>query len=81
MKRKQVFVRALVKHKDRDLWVNCDVLDLDQPSFNAFIAGTLFRAGALVGIKDEACEGEDVIMRPKKELQKKYAEEKLNEKS
>lgn len=79
MKRKQVFVRAKVRYKDRDLWVNADVLDLDQPSFNAFVLGTLFRAGAVTGIKDEALEGEYIEMRIKKELQKKYAEEKIKE--
>ena len=63
MKRGQVFVRAL-DYKNQ--WINCDVLDLDDESFKAFIADILFKAGAVVGIKNEFCEGEEIKLRKRK---------------
>jgi hypothetical protein len=51
MKRGQVFVRA----QDPDgRWHTADVLDLDQPSFNAWVTDVLFRAGLIVGLRDES---------------------------
>lgn len=64
MKKGQVFVRA--KNKD-GRWDNIDVLDLDQPSFNAFVTEQLFRAGLVTGIKPEYVEGEEIEYTQRKE--------------
>ena len=57
MKREQVFVRA----KDpTGKWGPTDVLDLDAPSFRAFVLDVLFRAGLVVGISDDCCDGESI---------------------
>jgi hypothetical protein len=54
MKRGQVFVRA----KDvNGYWYSADALDLDQPSFNAFVLEMLKRAGAVITLKDEFAGG------------------------
>ena len=51
MKYNQAFVRAQLPNGK---WVNADILDLTQESFNAFILGKLCDAGVVVRIKDEA---------------------------
>jgi len=59
MKHNQVYVRAKVLIEKRSgmepvyRWVNCDVFDLDQKSFNAFVADKLFSEGKFKKIKDE----------------------------
>lgn len=60
IKRGQVFVRA---QDETGRWGSADVLDLDEESFRAFVAGTLFRSGLLVGLKDEAVAGERLPLR------------------
>ena len=57
MKRGQVFVRAKDKNGS---WYSADVLDLDQPSFNAFVLDKLFRAGGVAGIKDNFTLGSEI---------------------
>jgi hypothetical protein len=60
MKGRQVFVRAFF---DDGRVGNCDVLDLDDESFRAFVAGVLFRAGLVTGIRDAHVEGEHIKLR------------------
>ena len=60
MKRQQVFVRA---QDETGKWFSCDVLDLDDDSFRAFVADMLFRAGIVHGVRDEAVEGERITYR------------------
>lgn len=60
MKRQQVFVRA---RDDNGRIFNCDVLDLDDASFRAFVVGKLHRAGIVVGMRDESIEGDHIELR------------------
>lgn len=46
-------------------WGPADVLDLDQPSLNAFLLATLLHHGLLVGLNDEIVKGEPVSLRTK----------------
>ena len=79
MKKGQVFCRVGIVRSERTYWVNADILDLTQESFNVFIAGILFRAGALTGIVDDAVEGDHIPLHIKPELEEQYIKEKLNE--
>ena len=51
MKRGQVFVRA---QSPSGRWYSADVLDLEQPSFNAFVMDRLWMNGLVVGLADHA---------------------------
>jgi hypothetical protein len=83
MKRQQVFVRAWVNmatrkgEPDNFRITNCDILDLDNESYRACIAGILFRAGALTGIKDEAVEGDHIKLFVAKDKAHEYRQELL----
>lgn len=79
MKRNQIFFRAKVMYKDRPLWVNADLFDLDDESFRNAIGSILFRNGLLTGIKDEAIPGEFIENHVKKDLEEKYIKERLEE--
>lgn len=57
MKRGQIFVRA---KSPSGKWGNHDALDLDDKSFRAFILDRLFRAGLVVGLKDEFTKNDDI---------------------
>lgn len=59
MYRNQVFVRAQLPQSKK--WVSADVLDLDQPSLNALVIDVLFRMGALVGLSEDAMQGNDRV--------------------
>lgn len=63
MKRGQVFVRAINKKGKHD---SVDVLDLDDASFKAFVMDMLFSTGIVVGLRDEAVDGERIVYREKK---------------
>lgn len=80
MKRKQVFVRAKIEVGEKVYWVNADVFDLDEESFRAFVVGMLFRAGAVVGIKDEFIKTDHIEHHVKKELELQYVQAKLKDK-
>lgn len=71
MKRQQVFVRAQLPS---GRFVSADVLDLDQESFNALVGDCLFRAGVLVGFKDNKVRGEDITYRVRADRAFAYAE-------
>lgn len=49
MKKDQVFVRARLANGKIAV---CDVLDLDDESFRAFVIDVLFRHGLVFGIRD-----------------------------
>lgn len=60
MKRGQVFVRA---QDSAGKWHTADVLDLDLPSFRAFVIEMLCRSGMVVSVTGEAVEGAPIIYR------------------
>jgi hypothetical protein len=67
MKRGQVFVRA----KDiNGRWYSADALDLDQPSFNAFVLDMLMRAGHVTWLTEDrgnSIEYQSTVQKPKEE--------------
>ena len=64
IKRNQVFVRA---KSPSGLLYSADVLDLTQESFNAFVIGTLFRHGFVIGLRDEHGEGDTLVLQSTRE--------------
>ena len=66
MKRNQIFVRA---KSPSGKWGSHDVLDLDDKSFKAFVLDMLFRAGLVVGIKDEFVKEEEIEYQSTVELE------------
>lgn len=79
MKHNQIFVRVGIPYNKSKLWVNADVLDLDEESFHAFTAEMLHRAGIVVGIREDAVDGDKIEYKVKPELEEKYIKEKLEE--
>ncbi len=65
MKKGQVFVRA---KSPSGKWGSHDVLDLDQPSFNAFVIGMMHRFEMVVGFKDEAVNASSIELKSTVEL-------------
>lgn len=60
LRRGQVFVRA----KDQaGRWGTCDVLDLDEVSFRAWVVDVLRRHGMVAALKDDYVAGEGVEYR------------------
>ena len=57
MKRGQVFVRG---RDPNGKWGAIDVLDLDEPSFRAFVMEMFKRAQIVVALKDESVEGDHI---------------------
>jgi len=64
MKKGQVFVRA---KSPSGKWGSHDVLDLNNKSFKVFVLDILFRAGLVVGLKDEICKDEEIEYQSTKE--------------
>ena len=62
IKRGQVLVRAI---DGFGKWGNCDVMDLDEDSFKAFVIDVFFRHNLLVGLKVEYCDGEEIVLTSK----------------
>lgn len=69
MKRNQVFVRA---KSPSGKWGAHDVLDLEQESFNAFVAGKLYEAGIVVGYRPETIKGKEIEYKSKVEEREDY---------
>jgi hypothetical protein len=65
VKHGQVFVRGV---RADGTFGNIDALNLDDASFRAFVLDVLFRAGAVVGIKDEETRGEHITYRERDAL-------------
>lgn len=70
MKRGQVFVRAYCVIAER--WVDADVFDLTQESFNSFVMDRMFKHAMVTGLKDEFAEGEEVRLEVHPHLEGEY---------